>query len=168
LVASTKSYLAVFVVPGRIFPDFFAGATGAVPTVPGFCVNVVVIFPAPKGPTKGRAASGPDDAVRTAGSCVSSVLGKRMSVVSAEVSCVCDDIGGMLNSLTDASVPVCGARDVDACATKAEDRSEGCVDVQRAMESRGGNAIDEADEAFDEGVVAMSSNRFATPSEMYI
>ena len=94
-----------------------------------------------------------------------------MSVVSAEVSCVCYDIasGGMLGLLTNASVPVGGARDVDACVTKAEDRSEGCVDVWRAMESHGRNAIDEADEAFDEGVVAaMSSNRFATPSEMYI
>lgn len=30
----TQSYLGVFVVPGRIFPDLLAGAMGAVATVP--------------------------------------------------------------------------------------------------------------------------------------
>lgn len=60
---------------------------------------------------------------------------------------VCDAIGGLLKLL---------ARDVDADVSWSED----CGDVGRAMESGGGNAI-------EEGVaMPVRSNLDATPSEM--
>jgi hypothetical protein len=116
-------------------------------------------FSAPNGPDKGGARQ--DDAVRTAGTCVGSMAEKGALVASVEASCaatVCDAIGRSLKLLANASEG--GARDVDADVSKAEDRSEDCGDVGRGMESGGENAI-------EEGVVAMSPNLVAKPSEMF-
>src|ERR1700678_2302966 len=116
-------------------------------------------FHPPSGPNKGGA--GHDDAVRTAGVCVSSMAGKG-ALVLVEASCdscaviVCDAIGRLLKLLTNAGDG--GARDVDA---DVSNRCEEGGDVGRAMESGGGNVIEEV------VPVAMSSNLAATPSEMY-
>lgn len=84
----TQSYLDVFVVPGRIFPDFLAEAMGAVATVPrplagelvwlaasggmpvevGFGV-IFGIFSAPKGQLENKGGAEHDD-VMTAGACI--------------------------------------------------------------------------------------------------
>ena len=116
----------------------------------GIVCDVIRIFPAPNGPDTGGA--GHEDAVRTAGACVSSMAGGAL-VASVEASCVvtvCDAIGALLKLFTNASEG--GARDVDV---SKEDRE----DVGRGMESGGENAIEEG--------VAMSSNLVATPFEMH-
>jgi hypothetical protein len=84
------------------------------------------------------------------------------ALVLVEASCdscaviVCDAIGRLLKLLTNAGDG--GARDVDA---DVSNRCEEGGDVGRAMESGGGNVIEEV------VPVAMSSNLAATPSEMY-
>lgn len=167
-IGNQQSHLAVFVVPGRIFPIFFAGAMGAAAIVPrplagesvavgfGVICDVIRIFPARAAPNGG---AGYEDTVRTAGACVSGMAGCAL-VASIEASCavtVCDAIGGLLKLFTNGEG---GARDVGADVSKAEDRSKDREYVGRGMESGGENAI-------EEGVVAMSSNLVAAPSEMY-